>query len=400
MKRVNGCRRLFLIVAILAAVFLTISCGPKAVKPVGEMDTPDHHVSTGMKLLDQGQYPQAQGEFDRAIQLAPKFCRAFTGRALVRAYKNDFTGAFTALDKAWAYADTKDEKLFVHIGYIRVNTMSKAACAKIGTDCSQDTAWLDKSRDEFDHAVAINPKSAAAHYYMGLCYKTALDFPKAGDMFSKVLEIKGEYTAEADGQWKLVQDIQRAMPGTITGRKIALVEKLSRADLAALFMEELKIDVLYKKRTPKDFDTSFKDPARAQAPNRGVVSANDIAVHPLKMDIEGILQLGVRGLENYPDGNFHPDEFVNRAAYALMVEDILIKVTGDNSLATKFIGGTSTFPDLRNALPYFNAVMVATSRGIMQAKSVSTGEFAPLDSVSGVEALLGIKKFKEELKIF
>ena len=44
--------------------------------------------------------------------------------------------------------------------------------------------------------------------------------------------------------------------------------------------------------------------------------------------------------------------------------------------------------------------MVATSRGIMQAKSVSTGEFAPLDSVSGVEALLGIKKFKEELKIF
>jgi len=165
-------------------------------------------------------------------------------------------------------------------------------------------------------------------------------------------------------------------------------------------MEELKIDVLYKKRTPKDFDTSFKDPARAQSPSRGVASANDIAVHPLKMDIEGILQLGVRGLENYPDGNFHPDEFVNRAAYALMVEDILIKVTGDNSLATKFIGGTSTFPDLRNDLPYFNAVMVVTSRGIMQAKSISTGEFAPLDSVSGVEALLSIKKFKEELKIF
>ena len=154
MKRVNGCRRLFVFVAILAAVFLTISCGPKAVKPVGEMDTPDHHVSTGIKLLDQGQYPQAQGEFDRAIQLAPKFCRAFTGRALVKAYQNDFTGAFAALDKAWAYADTKDEKLFIHIGYIRVNTMSKATCAKIGTDCSQDTTWLDKSKDEFDHAVA------------------------------------------------------------------------------------------------------------------------------------------------------------------------------------------------------------------------------------------------------
>jgi hypothetical protein len=108
--------------------------------------------------------------------------------------------------------------------------------------------------------------------------------------------------------------------------------------------------------------------------------------------------LGVRGLEAYPDGAFHPGEFVNRGAYAMMIEDILIKVTGDNRLATKFIGSTSTFPDLRSDLPYFNAVMVVTSRGIMQSKSLATGEFAPMDTVSGVEALLIIKKFKEELK--
>jgi len=400
MKRVPGYRRLFAVLAVLAAVVMLVSCGPKAAKPVGEMDTPDHHVYTGLKLLDQGQYPQAQGEFDRAIQLAPKFSRAFAGTALVKAYQADFTGAFAALDKAWEYADTKDEKLFVHIGYIRVNTMSKAACARIGTDCSQDTAWLDKCKDEFDNAVAINAKYSPAYYFMGLSYKTALDFGKAGQMFAKVMELKDAYTQEADVQWKLVQDIQRAMPGTVTGKKIALVEKLSRADAAALFMEEMKIDVLYKKRTIKEFDTAFKDPAKAQAPGRGAPTANDIATHPLKMDIEGMLQLGVRGMEAYPDGTFRPDEFVNRAAYALMIEDILIKITGDNTLATKFIGSTSTFPDLRNDLPYFNAVMVATSRGIIQAKSLTTGEFAPLETVSGVEALLIIKKFKEELKIF
>ncbi|MEI6314041.1 MAG: S-layer homology domain-containing protein [Syntrophus sp. (in: bacteria)] len=398
MKRVTDYRRLFLVLAILTAILMLVSCGPKAVKPMGEMDTPEHHVYTGLKLLDQGQYLQAQGEFDRAIQLAPKFSRAFAGTALVKAYQNDFAGAFKALDKAWEYANNNDEKLVVHIGYIRVNTMSKAACARIGTDCSQDTGWIDKCRSEFDNAIAINPKSAAAYYYMGICYKTALNFNKAGEMFAKVMEIKAEYTAEADVQWKLVQDIQRAMPGTITGKKIALVEKLSRADAAALFMEELKIDVLYKKRTPKEFDTSFKDPDKASAPGRSGPSANDIATNPLKMDIEGIMQLGVRGLEVYPDGNFQPNDFVNRAAYAMMIEDILIKVTGDNKLATKFIGSTSTFPDLRSDLPYFNAVMVVTSRGIMQAKSLSTGEFAPMDAVSGVEALLIIKKFKEELK--
>ena len=84
----------------------------------------------------------------------------------------------------------------------------------------------------------------------------------------------------------------------------------------------------------------------------------------------------------------------------MMVEDILIKVTGDNALATKFIGQVSPFPDLRSDLPYFNAVMVLTSRGIMEAREFTSGEFAPLKPVPGADALLVIRKFKEELKIY
>ena len=84
----------------------------------------------------------------------------------------------------------------------------------------------------------------------------------------------------------------------------------------------------------------------------------------------------------------------------MMLEDILIKVSGDNSLATKFFGGTSPFPDLRSDLPYFNAVMVVTSRGIMEAKDLTSGEFGAMGTVPGVDALLIIRKFKEQLKIF
>ncbi len=124
----------------------------------------------------------------------------------------------------------------------------------------------------------------------------------------------------------------------------------------------------------------------------------DLQVAFFKIDIEGILGIGLRGLENYPDGNFHPGELVTRAAFAMMLEDILIKVSGDNSLATKFIGSTSPFPDLRADLPYFNAIMVVTSRGIMEAKDMTSGEFAPLSPVAGVDALLIIRKIKEELK--
>jgi len=377
--------RMFMVMIIGAFV---ISCGPEARKPTSQLDTPEHHVSTGLSLLKQARYIDASREFDLALELSPKFSMAHGGSGLAKAYQGDMKGAFEAMDKAWKYAKTDEEKTFAQVGYIRLHTMNR----------EDNKKWLDKARDAFDTAVLIDPKSAAAYYYMGVAYKYGLDFSLSGQMFTKVLDLKTDYLKEADAEWNLVQKIQRAMPGTLTGKKIAIVESISRADAAALFMEELRIDILYKKRTPKTFDTSFMDPEKFKAKKDSRITATDLDKHPLKADIEGILNLGVRGLENYPDNAFHPDELITRGQYAMMLEDIMIKVTGDDKLATKFIGSTSPFPDLRSDLPYFNAVMVVTSRGIMEAKDFTTGEFAPLASVSGADALLVIKKIKEELR--
>jgi len=374
---------------VIAMTALTIACAPKARKTVSEMDTPEHHTFTGLKFLDEAKYSDAEREFDLATQLAPGYSRAHAGSALVKVYRGDFKAAFETMKKALGYAETKEDKVFVHVGYIRLHTLN-----------SLDKDWLKKANSEFDDAVNIDPQSSAAYYFMGIAYKTALDFSLADQMFKQVLELNKEYMKEADGEWKLTQKIQRAMPGTMTGKKIAVLERISRADAAALFMEEMKIDVLYKKRTIKTFDTSFKDPEKAKSSQVGLSLPKDIADHPLRADVEGILRIGVRGLEAYPDGSFHPTEFIDRASYAMMIEDILIKVTGDNALATKFIGQTSPFPDLRSDLPYFNAVMVVTSRGIMEVKDFTTGEFAPLGPVPGVDALLIIRKLKEELKFF
>lgn len=378
--------KVFAIFMLFAAVMLIASCGPKARVATSQLDTPEHHTYTGLKLLGEEKYADAQREFELAIQLDAKYSKGYTGIGLVKIYTGDFNAALDYLKKGWNKANTDEDRVFVYVSRIRYYTQSKI-----------EKKWLKLAKNQFDDVIKLDPRHAPAYYFMGLAYKAGLDFNMAGQMFTKVLELKSEYVAEADIQWNFLQKVQRAMPGTTTGKQIALVERLTRADAAALFMEELKIDVLYKKRTPKTFDTSFKDPEKAAA-KPVKITAKDIADHPLRTDIEGILQLGVRGLENYPDGNFHPGELVTRAAYAMILEDILIKVTGDNSLATKFIGATSPFPDLRADLPYFNAIMVVTSHGIMEAKDMTTGEFAPLSPVAGVDALLIIRKLKDELK--
>ncbi|MBE9547424.1 MAG: hypothetical protein IMF10_08025 [Proteobacteria bacterium] len=383
------CHNLFvLLIAVIVGAFIC-SCAPEARKPLSQLDTPEHHTYTGLKLLNQGKYRDAQREFELAIQLDPKYSRAYAGIGLVKAYNGDFKSAFNSMKDAWRCARTKEEKVFIHVCKIRLYTMSKAK-----------ENWLERAREQFRYAINLAPKSSAAYYFMGKAYKDGLEFDLAGKMFSKVLDLNDDYVGEADGEWKLIQKIQRAMPGTITGKKIAIVESITRADVAALFMEELRIDVLYKRRTQKTFDTSFKDPDKFKAKSEEKGTAADIADHTLKADIEAILVIGVRGLENYSDGAFHPDDLITRASYAMMIEDILIKVTGENDLATKFIGSASPFPDLRPDLPYFNAVMVVTSRGIMQARDFTTGEFAPLSPVSGVDALLIIRKMKEQLKFF
>ncbi|MCJ7495808.1 MAG: hypothetical protein MUP68_16490 [Deltaproteobacteria bacterium] len=387
-------RSLLLVLTVFCILFafgvMITSCAKPPRKPEAALDTPEHHVFSGNKLLEKGDYAGAQREFELAIQLDKKYSPAYVGMGLVFAYQKNFEKAYENMKKAKSLAQKPDDKVNAHVGMIRLYSLERKE------------KWINKAEDEFEDAIKINPKSSAAFFYMGKAYKFAFNFDKAGEMFKKVLDINDKYLVEADNEWKVVQKIQRAAPGSLIGKKIALIEEITRADVAALFVQELLLEKLYEKRTPKRFDTSFQAPVKKFEADRIVKAeaATDVQNHVLRTDIVTIMRLGVRGLEPSPDHKFFPNEKITRAAYALMIEDILIKVSGDEKLATKFIGSKSPFPDLRNDLPYFNAVMVMTSRGVMEAKDLSTGEFAPMGTVSGADALLIIRKLKDELRFF
>jgi tetratricopeptide (TPR) repeat protein len=382
----------------LAVGVLIISCNPKVQQPLTRLDTPEHHTFAGVVLLNQEKFADAGREFEIALQQDPQHAKARAGAGLVKAYRGDFAGGFEAIKRAENDARNNEEKIFALVGTIRVSILSHAACLEIGTECSPDDGWLKRSKDAFDKAVLIDPKAASAYFFMGECYLAALDLAAAGRMFSRVLDLNAEYVGEADRHWKLVQKILRAAPETAAGLKTALIERLTRADVAVLFIEEMKIGALFAQRTPKVFNAASKDPGKADAAAGRRIEAKDVAGHPLRAYIEGIIRIGIKGLDVYPDGTFRPAEQVDRASYAMMIEDILIKVAGDPALATRFIGRPSPFPDLRRDHPYFNSVMVVTSRGIMEVMDSEAGSFAPLGPLSGADALLVIRNMKRELR--
>lgn len=377
----------------LAVLVLAAGCAPKAAPSTSIMDTPEYHYNQGLKALDADRLDDAMREFDRAISLDPKLSLGYIGKGLVLGKKGDFKPALENMEKA---KNLETKGIEARVGMIRLYGMQMAKDQKRVGDL------VKSAEKEFKSANEKEPNNPRLHYYMGMCYKTALDFDKAASMFRVVLDMNRDYVGEANAEWSVIQKIQRAAPGTEIGKKIALIDKIDRADVAALFDQEMNLEKLFTKRGVKTYDTSFKAPTEASTAMATetvtkMEPATDIADNWLKPSIDAVLKLQVRGLEAGPNHKFEPDKLITKGEFALMLEDILIKVNGDEKLATKFLGATSPFPDVRNDHYAFNAIMTVTSRGFLEADK-ATGEFRATDPVSGADALLAIREFKNQLK--
>lgn len=411
-KRASARTIIFLLIIGVSAFFL-ISCTQKERVAVSQLDTPGHHTYTGLKLLELGKHSDARREFKMATQLDSKYSKAYAGMALVHIYTGKLDTVSGNLDEAAKTAQTNDEKLFVNVARIRYYTSDKS-----------DQKWLELAKKQFDEAMLIDSKHAPAYYYMGLAYKEGLDFTQAAKMFDTVIKLKTDHIDDANNEIKFLIKLQKANPITERGKRIALTEKLTRAETAALLMQELKIKDLYNKYAPPSPDHTVpdatndssevkKDEAVSETKVTGQVFtetfpiepppikiwAKDIMEHPLLKDIDGVLETGVSGLENDPKGNFKPGEIISRGEFAIILEGILIKLTGEKDLAGRYVNSKSLFPDVPADMPYFNAITSVTSKGIMEAKNLKTNEFAPLKPLSGVEALWIINRLKEVLKI-
>jgi tetratricopeptide (TPR) repeat protein len=350
------------------------------------MDTPQAHVNEGMKYYNNETFTKAMEEFNLALSLDPEYAPAYAGIALTAAAQGDLEHAERAADKAHSL-DAKLPEAYVASAIVIAAKNKKRTPAD----------WLPSMEKEFAKAIKLAPADPEIYYRRGSCYKNAFAFEQAANDFRKVLDSKGDWTGKADEQWQLIQMIQRAVPGSDVGKQIALVNAITRADIAALFVSELHIDNLIAKKRPNSHDTGFKSPTDSRVMNSDssvqLPKVTDISGHWAKNFINDILDYNIRGLEPYPDHTFHPDQLINRSEYAMMVEECLIAITGNQSLATQYIGTQSRFSDVNASHPSYNAICNAVDKNIMDASI--NGEFGPEKSVSGPEALLVIRKLKE-----
>jgi len=396
---------LFMLSGMILMVFT--GCATQQVsKCASPGDTPQHHYIAGMEALEQGNIAGAQSQFERSIYCDERFSPAHGGLAIVYAYKSraqndskyrdaDRERITNLLIESMKKAEGDEERYIHMISVIRTNTVFNGQ------------GWLENAEGAYRYASILKTDERSLLYYqgreslqyfMGLSYLEALEFQKAQKMFLEVLAARkdGKWHEKADRAWKKSDRIERAMAGITTGdvgKKIAVRKMITRGELTALLAHELNIEKLFQVKTGET-------PARRNAPDMIPTDADN---SPFKAEIITILKYKLRGLEpKYDAGSnaylFKPADIVKRGEMAFIVEDILIKVTGNDKLAIAFLGhDKSPFSDIKPTSPFYNAVMNVTSRGIMEGEF--SGEFRVDAPIDGASAVLAIRALKQKLNL-
>ncbi len=371
------------------ALFLSCGSSEKAREARSEVDTPEVHYDRGKALINKDNYNDAMFEFKQATSLDPKFAPAYEGMAWVYLDQNDLKAAEEAANKA---LDLDGKWVLAKLAKARI---------KAKQEKYKDAIKEAKKAIKDIPGSSVRDKRAAqiqAYLILGDIYKEANMYDEAQRAYQQVLEID-KLNMKASQAIKDLAAYKTATTGQRPElRKIASKKEITRADVAVLFVLELPLDKIFR-QAPQSQQAGWHPPTQNVMGQRKSETAGEMLPPDVPEDhwarsfIKEALDKGA--METLPDGNFHPDEKVNRAEFSRIIEKFMIRYWNDPSLETKFFGTTSPFADVNNTSPIFNAVMVVSSRNIIPG--YDDGTFRPLNGVNGTEALNIIRKLKAEL---
>ncbi len=402
--------RRFLCHLVLLGLMVGCSATTETRKPSAALDTPEHHLLRANDFIAQNNWVNARRSVRLAQEIASQDPVVLSMQALITAQQSTLAGKTPTekqtlylqseefLDNASDRASTPKEQVQVLANSIRTQAFLK-----------DKPNWYEQAQNAFEEAQGVigenstlYPFTVSLEYYMGQAHEASFKFEQALTSYRAVVRQRGAFLQQATRALERVEQVLRAAPITDRGNRIATLRALTRADMAALLVEEFELAKLRQSSTTQANSNQFQVPESQQKfqPTQGNQTslALDIAEHPLQADIEEVIKHGIRGMQPDPRQLFYPNEVVTRAEYAMILEDILISLTNDESLATRFIGESSPWQDVRPDAFYYNASRVLVSRGIMSLNDKLGARFEPQKPISGSQALLGLRLLANEVR--
>lgn len=338
------------------------------------------YVKAGHLALQQGDWEQAAFSFNRAMKVDPQYAPAFSGAAYVLAIKDQPQKAIEYAEKAVAL-DARSFDAQFYRGRILLLT--------------KPDNWFDQAIHSFDQALKIKSMDDETLFYKAEAYREHGDVREAKMIYTKVVERGGTFAHQANEQIVYLDAYIAASPRTKMGADMLIVEKITRADLAALLGAEFNIVSVMQRRNPNYSGGNNQQWKTAE--ERRTSTANnlsDIFGNWAESWIRDAVQVGA--MDAYPDNTFRPSQTVQRMDLALILQNIIIESTGNTSLYTAFINSAPRFTDVPHSHYAYNAICLVTEYNIMPVTGASD-KFDLDGPVSGLEALMALRHLERYL---
>jgi len=369
--------RRFISAASMTVCVLAVWGCSKAVTPKSETDTPENHYATGMDKLAAGDFKVAEEEFTRAVKLAPKGPRGYTGMAFLELGRGNYDEALSMAEKAVGRDGS----------FVDAHTALGAAYCeqKRGKD------WFERATASIEKALSLDESNQRARFYLARTYMKNRQFERARDEFDRAAVVDGPFKAQAAQRRDIMETVIGLLPLPECTGDIFIAKSVDRGELCQLIIEVLGIRELLRDERPVMFEAVYNSDLSVKGK---VAVPTDVAGHRLRDWIMAVLPLNLDNLRILPNGYFYPDMSVTRAQLADILQDIIVRLSGEERLATQYIGSETRFPDVRSDFFAFNAITLAYERGLIGPAGKS-GAFDPKGNVSGIVALKALRALQQ-----
>jgi len=364
--------------ATFIVIIILFGCS-ESVKKESSVDTPKNHYKIGMQKLEMKDLKTAETEFLRAVELDKDSPMGYTGLAFIELSRSNYKIALKHANKA-----IKKDLNFID-AYI--------AKGQIITSHKHGNKWFTEALKPFKKALSLEPENEKALFYLADCYDKAEKYEQALEYYSKTSAINGAFAEQVNKRIAFIKKMMQVEPLSDKGKIIARRDKINRADLCILLIEELKLKNLLKSNRPELFEKIFRENFTLRTKKVNVKS--EVENNKSKEWILEIIQIDIPFLDFYPDGNFYPDRLVTKSLFSIIIQGVLVLVTDNPTLSTKYTGLDSQFNDIHPDYYAFNAINLCIEKGIMDFPE--NGDFNPENTISGIDAILMLKAVEDIL---
>ncbi len=363
------------LIIVIVTTMLFLQCASTIEKKAVQPKEARSLYQQGRTALDNGEWEAAAVAFHHAIQADPSLPHGYAGLALVLGIRGEY-------DKALEYAEKalRRDAEFIETHIIRGRIY----------ELRVESGDAENALQAFNRAVELAPKNEQALFLKAERLRETGNMEAALEVYERLAKLGGEYEQRARVVLRTAEKIKRANPQSDIAQTIVLKDTCTRADLAALIVEELDLAEIMEKRRPKSYQSGYDEP---QPFGFGADNLTDIKDHWAADWIRQAVQAGA--MDAYPDGTFRPRQPVSRMELAMTLQMVYIVITGNQSIATRFVNKPSPFPDVSRSHYAYNAIYWATDQGIMTYNSDS-GEFELHNVVSGLRAQLAVNNLRRQ----